>query len=119
MQSLSLERHVPPHRRPIFLLVLLLLALLFCGCEVWSLQKGLKQVGLRIHEADGIGMEEAALYHLNVARGLLEAAEEQYEMADFNAAAQFLAQSERHLERAGRLHDLRRSAPGDPAGGHP
>jgi hypothetical protein len=87
----------------------LLALILLCSCEVWNLEKGIKQVGYDIEEAEGLGMEEAALYHLNVARSLVEAAWKQYEEADFDAAAQFLDQSERQLARARRLHSLQRS----------
>ncbi len=92
-------------------LVLVLIGLLLCGCEIWSLERGIKQVGQGIQEAEGLGLEEAALYHLNVARSLLEAAEEQYEQADFPSATQFLDQSEGQLARARRLHTMSQSAP--------
>lgn len=88
-----------------------LLGLLLCGCEIWSLERGIKQVGRGIEEAEGLGMEEAALYHLKVARGLLEAAEAQYEQADFPSAMQFLDQCEQQLARAQRLQTMSRSAP--------
>ena len=101
------------------LLVLLLLGVLASGCEVWTLPKGLKDAGLEVQEAEGLGMEEAALYHLNVARSLLEAAEKQYEEADFHAATQFLDQSRSHLQRAQDLHSLRESAPPPIVGGAP
>jgi hypothetical protein len=64
-------------------------------------------------------MEEAALYHLNVARSLLEAAENQYEEADFHAATGFLDQSRSHLQRAQELHSLSESAPPPIVGGVP
>lgn len=86
----------------------LLFGFLLCSCEIWSLERGIKQVGLGIEEAEGLGMEEAALYHLKVARSLLEAAEEQYEQADFPSATQFLDQSEEQLARARRLHTMSR-----------
>jgi hypothetical protein len=75
------------------------------------LERGIRQVGRGIEEAQGLEMEEAALYHLNVARRLLEAAERQYEEADFPAATSFLDQSERQLAMARRLHTMHQSAP--------
>jgi hypothetical protein len=84
--------------------------ILLCGCQVWNIEKGIKKVGRDIEEAEGLGMEEAALYHLNVAKSLVEAARKQYEEADFEAAAQFLDQSERQLARAKTLHALQASA---------
>jgi hypothetical protein len=92
------------------LLALIVLGLLLCGCELWSLERGIKQVGRGIEEAEGFGMEEAALYHLNLARSLLEAAEEQYDQADFPSATQLLDQSEQQLARARRLHSMTRPA---------
>ena len=91
--------------------VFLLLGLLLCGCEIWSLERGIKQVGRGIEEAEGLGMEAAALYHLKVARSLLVAAEEQYEQADFPSATEFLDQSEQQLARARRLHTMSQPAP--------
>jgi hypothetical protein len=91
--------------------VLLLIGLFLCGCEIWSLERGIKQVGRGIEEAEGLGMEEAALYHLQVAKSLLEAAREQYEQADFPSATRFLDQSEQQLARARRLHAMSRPAP--------
>jgi hypothetical protein len=91
--------------------VLVLIGLLLCGCEIWSLERGIKQMGRGIEEAEGLGMEEAALYHLKVARSLLEAAEAQYEQADFPSATQFLDQSEQQLARARRLHTMSQPAP--------
>ena len=93
-------------RRAVPIALFLLVGLLLCGCEIWSLERGIKQMGRGIEEAEGLGMEEAALYHLDVARGLLQAAEAQYEQADFPAAEQFLDQSEQQLARARRLHTM-------------
>ena len=87
------ETRTGPHRRAVAIALFFLLGLLLCGCEIWSLERGIKQVGRGIEEAEGLGMEEAALYHLKVARSLLEAAEAQYEQADFPSATQFLDQS--------------------------
>jgi hypothetical protein len=98
-------------RRAVPMALFLLLALLLCGCEIWSLERGIKQVGRGIEEAEGLGMEEAALYHLKVARSLLEEAEGQYEQADFPSATQFLDQSEQQLARARRLHTMSQPAP--------
>ena len=91
--------------------VFLLLGFLLCGCEIWTLERGIKQVGRGIEEAEGLGMEESALYHLKVARSLLEAAEEQYDQADFPSATRFLDQSEQQLARARALHMMSRQAP--------
>jgi hypothetical protein len=85
--------------------------MLASSCEIWSLERGLKQLRHGIEEAEGLGMEEAARYHLNVARSLLDAAERQYEEADFPAAERFLDQSESQLQRARRLHTMSGSAP--------
>ena len=101
------------------LLLLLLLGVLASGCYVWAIQKDLKEMGNEVREAEGLGMEEAALYHLNVARSLLEAAEKQYEEADFRATTQFLDQSRGHLQRAQELHSLSESAPPPILGGAP
>ena len=97
--------------RAVPIVLFLLVGLLLCGCEIWSLERGIKQVGRGIEEAEGLGMEEAALYHLKVARSLLEEAEGQYEQADFPSATQFLDQSEQQLARARRLHTMSRPAP--------
>ena len=91
--------------------VLVLIGLLLCGCGIWSLERGIKQMGRGIEEAEGLGMEAAALYHLKVARSLLVAAEAQYEQADFPSAKQFLEQSEQQLARARRLHTMSQPAP--------
>jgi hypothetical protein len=98
-------------RRAVPIALFFLLGLLLCGCEIWSLERGIKQVGRGIEEAEGLGMEEAALYHLKVARSLLEEAEGQYEQADFPSATQFLDQSEQQLARARRLHTMSQPAP--------
>lgn len=102
-------------RLTLFMFVLLL-GIFLCGCHVWRIQKGLKEARHEIQGAETVGMEEAALYHLGVARSLLAEAEEQYEQADFRAAAQFLFQSERQLEKARQLHALNAAAQ-DPKGG--
>ena len=92
-------------------LILVLVGVLLCGCEVWSIEKGLKTVGYEIQEAEGLEMQETALYHLTVAKSLLEAAKKQYEEADFTDARRFLDQSERQLKRAQTLNALSKAAP--------
>ena len=94
-----------------YCLLLGLIGFLLCGCEIWNLEKGIRQVGGGIREADGLGMEDAALYHLNVARDLLEAAGKQYEEADFVAASRFLDHSEAQLVTARTIHTLNRPVP--------
>jgi len=98
-------------RRAVPIALFFLLCLLLYGCEIWSLERGIKQVGRGIEEAEGLGMEAAALYHLKVASSLLEEAEGQYEQADFPSATQFLDQSEQQLARARRLHTMSQPAP--------
>ncbi len=100
--------------RSCLLLGLILLPL--CSCEIWNLEKGIKQVDEGIREAGELGMEEAALYHLNVAKDLLATARKQYEDADFAAAARFLDQSEAQLATARRIHTSNRSAPAPKSG---
>jgi len=94
-----------------FFPILVLAGVLLCGCEVWRIEKGLKTVDYEIQEAEGLEMQEAALYHLTVARSLLEAAKKQYEEADFTDARRFLDQSERQLKRAQKLNALSKAAP--------
>ena len=98
-------------RRAVPIAIFFLLGLLLCGCKIWNLERDIKEMGRGIEEAEGLGMEEAALYHLKVARSLLEEAEGQYEQADFPSATQFLDQSEQQLARARRLHTMSQSAP--------
>lgn len=111
MKHPGANRHDGGCKKWIALLLLLPLGVLASGCAVWTLQKGLKEMGQEVQEAEALGMEQAALYHLNVARSLLEAAEKQYEEADFHAATQFLEQSRSQLQRAQDLHSLSESAP--------
>jgi len=111
MNHLGTNQHDGGCKKWMALLLLLSLGVLASGCEVWTVKKGLKETGHEVQEAEGLGMEQAALYHLNVARSLLEAAEQQYEEADFHAATQFLDQSRSHLQRAQELHSLSESAP--------
>jgi hypothetical protein len=98
-------------RRCLLVLFLVLTCALLGACELWNLERGLRQIDRGIEQAQALDMQEAALYHLNLARTLLAAAEEQYEQADFPSAEQFLDQSELHLQRARRLHALSGRAP--------
>ena len=43
-------------RRAVPIALFFLLGLLLCGCEIWSLERGIKQVGRGIEEAEGLGM---------------------------------------------------------------
>jgi hypothetical protein len=119
VKHLGTRPHDGDWKKWIALLLLFPLAVLASACEAWTIQKGLKEVGHEVQAAEGLGMEEAALYHLNVARSLLEAAEQQYEEADFHATAEFLDQSRGHLRRARDLHSLSESAPPPVVGGMP
>lgn len=104
----------PATRRCLLVLLLILTCALMGACELWNLERGLRQIDRGIEQAEGLDMQEAALYHLNLARTLLLEAEEQYEEADFPSAEQFLDQSELHLQRARRLHALSRGGPPSP-----
>jgi len=111
VKSPGAKHHDGPRKKWATFLLLLFLGVPASGCYVWAIQKDLKEMGNEVREAEGLGMEEAALYHLNVSRSLLEAAEKQYEEADFRATTQFLDQSRGHLQRAQELHSLSESAP--------
>jgi len=119
VKSSGPEQHDDTRKKWATLPLLLLLGVLASGCYVWAIQKDLKEIGKEVREAEGLGMEEAALYHLNVARSLLDAAEKQYEEADFRATTQFLDQSRGHLQRAQELHSFSESAPPPILGGVP
>ena len=76
-----------------FSVFLLCLCILLCQCHLRVARRTLSEVRQGIRGAEALGMEEEALYHLSVARDLLDEAEEQYEEADFTAAAQFAGQA--------------------------
>ena len=96
-------------RIPVALLVGYLPVLL-CGCHVWKAHVALKDLRQEIQLTERQEMEEQARYHLSVARGLLEAAEKQYEEADFGSAARFSRQGLEQLERARGLSASAREA---------
>ncbi len=80
--------------------------LFLCHCHLWSAHKTLANVRYELDQTKEISMEEAALYHLAVAENLLNAAEEQYEDADFTSAARFARQARGQILRARSLHDF-------------
>ena len=125
---------VPPTARGLFTSVLFLLVLVFpcvcllCGCHVWKAYKGMKDVRQDIAGELGEDIAPYSRYHLEVAEGLLEAAEKQYEDADFPSATEFARQAADHLDRSRQLRAFREQVireieeiaeTGDPAGGPP
>jgi len=98
----------PLVRAFLFLSFLSFLSLL-CHCHLWSAHKTLANVRYELDQAKEISMEEAALYHLAVAESLLDAAEKQYEDADFTSADRLARQARAQVLRARNLHDFHQS----------
>jgi len=77
------------------------------GCHVWKAYKSMKDVRHDIAGELGQDMYPSSLYHLEAAKGLLDAAEKQYEDADFPSATEFARQAAAHLDRSRKLRDFR------------
>ncbi len=83
-----------------------LLSIFICQCNPWNIRKDLIDFRHRIQQAEKLDMKEAALYHLTIAKNLLEAAEKQYEEADFTAANKFIKQADKQYQKARKLYML-------------
>ena len=87
-----------------FLVLFLLLCTPFlCQCHVWKAHKTMKEVRLEIQEEQRLDMDESAAYHLDAAQGLLDAAEKQYEDADFTSATSLAQQAAEQVDRSRKL----------------
>ena len=91
------------------------LGLALCRCHLLASRESIKDVRGGIDQAETLPMQEAALYHLNVAKRLIEAAEAQYEEADFKAAENFSEQARNQLKRAKELFQLHQPAKAAPS----
>ena len=90
--------------------LLFLLFPLVCHCHLSGAHKTLLQVRDEIQAAEGSEMGDTSLYHLAAAKGLLAAAEKQYEDADFTAALKFARRAQDQVERARRLQAFHEQA---------
>jgi hypothetical protein len=86
------------------------LALLFSGCYVWNAHTRIDQVRDEIFRVQGLQMDPDARYHVEAAKGLLAAAEKQYEEADFTSATRFAQGAHEQLERAVGLQAFHQTA---------
>jgi hypothetical protein len=117
---------VRPMKKPLYirrksrilLLPSLFLCMLFlCHCHVWKAYKSLGDVRKDVEAQPRAEMEESSLYHLDAARGLLDAAEKQYEDADFTAASDLTAQAADQLDRSRKLRAFHKLVDEEGSGG--
>lgn len=74
-------------------------ALLLAGCHVLSARRTLGQARLELAKAEHSDLADESLYHRAMAKELIEAAEKQYEDADFSEATRFAEEALEHLSR--------------------
>ncbi len=74
-------------------------ALLLAGCHVLSARRTLGQARQELARAEQIDLAGESLYHRAMAKELMEAAEKQYEDADFSEATRFAREALEHLSR--------------------
>ena len=89
--------------------ILVLCSLSLCQCYVYNAHKTIKEVRQEIDKDEGVPMDAAAKYHMDAAKGLLVAAEKQYEDADFTEATSLARQAQDQVDRSRKLrsfHDL-------------
>lgn len=77
----------------------LLCVLLLAGCHILSAQRTLRQAQQELARAEQMDLDEESLYHRAMARELIEAAEKQYEDADFSETSRFAQEALQHLSR--------------------
>lgn len=119
MRFRELRSRVPRTFRRLLFLLTVPCCLLLCQCHVWRAHKSLSAVQSMALEVQEEEMEGTALYHLTTGKELVEAAEKQYEDADFTAARRFADEARRQMLRAERLGELNRRATSSTAGGTP
>lgn len=88
-----------------------------CGCHAWKAYKSMKDVREEVASEASLERQPPSLYHLEVAEGLLNAAEKQYEDADFSSATDFAGRAADHLERSRQLRAFHERVIEDSAGG--
>jgi len=98
--------HSKRKRWTLTILIILMSTPFLCQCYVYKAHKTLKQVRIEIREEYKTWMDSDAQYHLDAAKGLLEAAEKQYEDADFTEATALALQAQNHVDRARKLQQF-------------
>lgn len=88
--------------------LLICLPLLLCQCYLWSANKNMRNIRKEIKYFEGSAMTGTEQYHLTIAQNLLDAAETQYEEADFSAANNYARQAQAQLERVRMLQELQK-----------
>lgn len=106
-------------RRILVPLLAVLSCLCLCQCHVCRAHKSLSEVRQGVLDVQQEEMEGTALYHLRAGQELLQAADKQYEDADFKAARRFAEESRRQILRAERLGQLNRQENSSTAEGKP
>ena len=88
-----------------------------CQCYIWNAHKDIKDLRQEIEAVQTDRMEASSLYHLEVAKGLLDAAEKQYEDADFFAVSELTSQAADQLDRSRKLRAYQELVEKEGAGG--
>lgn len=100
LQASGLSTETRSRRKALWTLVLALCcALLLSGCHVWSAHRVLGQAREELARAEQMDLAGESLYHRVVAQELIQAAQKQYEDADFPEADRFAQEALRHLSR--------------------
>jgi len=81
-------------------------SIFFTQCYYWTVPWGLRDLRKRIEQAEQKELRGSANYHLTLAKELFQAAEKQYEEADFSASNKFIKQAGEQLKRANELNRL-------------
>jgi hypothetical protein len=97
-------------RTPVCFVLTTALALLFSGCYVKNAYTMIGQARDEIFRVEGLQMDPDAQYHVEAAKGLLAAAEKQYEEADFTSAYRFAQGAHEQVDRALGLQSLHQTA---------
>jgi hypothetical protein len=70
------------------------------SCDLIHARNALKEVHMTIQMTETLQVVEEGVYHINAAKGLIEAAEKEYEEADFAQAEKLALEAKKQIELA-------------------